>query len=66
MTVTIIRRLMQSLIVVVAMSLIVFVGVSSLGDPTYMAPEYIEDFRFEHFTLEGYECHPHIKAKDSV
>ena len=36
MTVTIIRRLMQSLIVVVAMSVIVFVGVSSIGDPTYM------------------------------
>ncbi len=36
MTVTIIRRLMQSLLVVVAMSLIVFVGVSSIGDPTYM------------------------------
>lgn len=36
MTVTIIRRLMQSLVVVVAMSLIVFVGVSSIGDPTYM------------------------------
>ena len=36
MTVTIIRRLMQSMIVVVVMSLIVFVGVSSIGDPTYM------------------------------
>lgn len=36
MTVTIIRRIMQSLLVVVAMSLIVFVGVSVIGDPTYM------------------------------
>ncbi|MEM8648855.1 MAG: ABC transporter permease, partial [Pseudomonadota bacterium] len=36
MTVTIIRRLMQSVLVVVVMSLIVFVGVSSIGDPTYM------------------------------
>ncbi|MEM7694927.1 MAG: ABC transporter permease [Pseudomonadota bacterium] len=36
MTVTIIRRLMQSFLVVVAMSLIVFVGVSLIGDPTYM------------------------------
>lgn len=36
MTVTIIRRLLQSLVVVVAMSLIVFVGVSLVGDPVYM------------------------------
>lgn len=36
MTVTIIRRLMQSLLVVIAMSLIVFIGVSLIGDPTYM------------------------------
>lgn len=36
MTVTIIRRLMQSVLVVFAMSLIVFVGVSIIGDPTYM------------------------------
>ena len=36
MTVTIIRRLGQAVLVVVAMSLLVFVGVSSIGDPTYM------------------------------
>ncbi|MEM7566210.1 MAG: ABC transporter permease, partial [Pseudomonadota bacterium] len=36
MTVTIIRRLGQALLVVIVMSLIVFVGVSSIGDPTYM------------------------------
>lgn len=36
MTVTIIRRLMQAFLVVIVMSLIVFVGVSSIGDPTYM------------------------------
>ncbi|GAB5373549.1 MAG: ABC transporter permease [Acuticoccus sp.] len=36
MTVTIIRRLMQSMIVVIVMSIIVFVGVSLIGDPTYM------------------------------
>ena len=26
----------------------------------------IEDFRFEHFTLEGYQSHPHIKAQVSI
>lgn len=26
----------------------------------------IEDFTFDDFSLEGYECHPHIKAKVSV
>jgi len=36
MTVTIVRRLMQSVLVVLVMSLIVFVGVSLIGDPTYM------------------------------
>ncbi len=36
MTVTIIRRIGQAFLVVVVMSLIVFVGVSSIGDPTYM------------------------------
>ncbi|MEM8552874.1 MAG: ABC transporter permease [Pseudomonadota bacterium] len=36
MTVTIIRRLMQSALVIVVMSVIVFVGVSVIGDPTYM------------------------------
>ena len=36
MTVTIIRRLLQSLVVVVAMSLLVFIGVSLVGDPVHM------------------------------
>lgn len=26
----------------------------------------IDDFRFEHFTLEDYEAHPHIKGKVSI
>ncbi len=26
----------------------------------------LDDFRFEHFTLEGYDPHPHIKAEVSV
>ena len=36
MTVTIIRRLGQALLVVLAMSLLVFIGVSAIGDPIYM------------------------------
>jgi thymidylate synthase len=26
----------------------------------------LADFRYEHFTLEGYEPHPHIKAQVAV
>ena len=36
MTVTIIRRLGQAFLVVIAMSLLVFIGISSIGDPIYM------------------------------
>jgi len=34
MTVFVIRRLMQSLVVLVAMSLLVFVGVFAIGNPS--------------------------------
>ncbi|MEM9207555.1 MAG: ABC transporter permease, partial [Pseudomonadota bacterium] len=45
MTVTIIRRILQSVIVVFAMSIIVFFGVNVVGDPVYMfaSPDATQD-----------------------